>query len=146
MQWAFVPIIERYCRSLAAPCGALCRYLPFPYLTKRGPRAAVGCYHGPMTDFPDAQGPDAAPIPPETREALLATLAGYEHLLFESMGQADYDALRAPYADWVERLGDSPEAIAICDALDDLIDANVEEGDAERAYFDLVIAVQQGGK
>jgi len=99
-----------------------------------------------MTDFPDAQGPDAAPIPPETREALLATLAGYEHLLFESMGQADYDALRALYADWVERLGDSPEAIAICDALDDFIDANVEEGDAERAYFDLVSAVQQGGK
>ncbi|TDO10661.1 hypothetical protein [Halomonas ventosae] len=87
-----------------------------------------------------------APIPPETREALLATLAGYEHLLFESMGQADYDALRAVYADWVERLGDSPEAIAICDALDDFIDANVEEGDAERAYFDLVASVQQGGK
>ncbi|KXS36827.1 hypothetical protein [Modicisalibacter sp. 'Wilcox'] len=98
-----------------------------------------------MTDSLDAQGLDAAPIPPETREALLATLAGYEHLLFESMGQADYDALRALYADWVERLGDSPEAIAICDALDDFIDANVEEGDAERAYFDLVATVQQAG-
>lgn len=95
----------------------------------------MGCYHGATTDFLDAQGPDAALVPAETREALLATLAGYEHLLFESMGQADYDGRSALYADWVERLGDSPEAIAICDALDDFIDANVEESDAERAYF-----------
>jgi hypothetical protein len=48
-----------------------------------------------MTDSPDAQGPDEAPIPPETRTALLATLESYEHLLFEPMGQAEYDALRA---------------------------------------------------
>lgn len=40
-----------------------------------------------MIDYPDAQGIDEAPIPPEIREALLATLAGREHLLFESIGQ-----------------------------------------------------------
>ncbi|OLO10469.1 hypothetical protein BTW10_14010 [Chromohalobacter japonicus] len=86
------------------------------------------------------------PIPASTRAELLATLEGYEHLLFESMNQPDYDALRTLYDAWVERLGDSPEAIAICDALNDFIDANVEEGDAERAYFDLVATLQAGGE
>lgn len=54
------------------------------------------------------------------------------------MSQPDYDALRALYADCVERLGYLPEAIAIYDGLSDFIDASVEEGNVELTYFDLV--------
>lgn len=46
------------------------------------------------------------------------------------------------------RLGDSPEAIAICDALDTFIEANIDEGwesRVEQAYLDLVATVQAGG-
>tara|TARA_R110002012_G_scaffold165730_1_gene327970 strand:- start:5050 stop:5223 length:174 start_codon:yes stop_codon:yes gene_type:complete len=55
------------------------------------------------------------------------------------MSQPDYDALRALYADCVERLGYLPEAIVICDGLSDFIDASVEEGNVELTYFDLVV-------
>ncbi|MDR5900400.1 hypothetical protein QC823_15655 [Halomonas vilamensis] len=92
-----------------------------------------------------------AAIPSVTRTALLAELEGYEHLLFESMTQADLDSLYALYDQWVERLGDSPEAIALCDGLDDFIGACIEDDGAgddsvERAYFDLVATVQEGGQ
>ena len=98
-----------------------------------------------MIDFPVPQGPDAAPIPKTTRTALLAELEGFEHLLFEPMNQADLDALYELYNTWVARLGDSPEAIALCDALDDFIEAGIDDGDMERAYLDLVAIVQSGG-
>lgn len=97
-----------------------------------------------MTDFPESQGPDEAPIPPATRTALLAELEGFEHLLFEPMTQADLNGLYALYDAWVARLGDSPEAIALCDALDDFIEAGIDDGDMERAYLDLVASVQTG--
>jgi len=104
-----------------------------------------------MTDFPDSQGPDEAPIPPATRTALLAELEGYEHLMFEPMTQADLDGLYALYDQWRADLGDSPEAIALCDALDDVIGACIEDdglGDEriERAYLALVATVQAGGE
>lgn len=104
-----------------------------------------------MTDFPDSQGPDEAPIPPATRTALLAELEAYEHLLFEPMTQADLDGLYALYDQWRATLGDSPEAIALCDGLDDFIGACIEDDGAgedtiERAYVDLVATVQAGGR
>jgi hypothetical protein len=85
-----------------------------------------------------------ASTPPTTHTALLAELEGYEHLVFEPMTQADLDSLYALYSDWQQRLGDSPEAIAICDALDSFIEANIDEGQeshVEQAYLDLVAAV-----
>ncbi|WP_083025494.1 hypothetical protein [Vreelandella lionensis] len=97
-----------------------------------------------MTAYPESQGPDEAPIPPATRTALLAELEGFEHLLFEPMTQADLNGLYALYDAWVARLGDSPEAIALCDALDDFIEAGIDDGDMERAYLDLVASVQTG--
>lgn len=86
-----------------------------------------------------------------TRKALLSELEGYEHLMFEPMTQADLNGLYALYADWLQRLGDSPEAIAVCDALDTFIEANIEDDGAgddaiERAYLDLVATVQAGGQ
>ncbi|MDR5900470.1 hypothetical protein QC823_16015 [Halomonas vilamensis] len=68
-----------------------------------------------MTAYPDSQGPETAPIPPATRTALLTELETYEHLLFEPMTQADLDGLYALYDQWLATLGDSPEAIALCD-------------------------------
>lgn len=104
-----------------------------------------------MISDPDAQGPDAAPIPSATRTALLAELEGFEHLLFEPMAQVDLDSLYALYDQWRATLGDSPEAIALCDALDEFIEAGIEgDGDdddtIERAYRDLVATVQAGGE
>jgi len=84
-----------------------------------------------------------------TRKALLAELEAYEHLLFEPMTQADLNGLYALHDEWVERLGDSPEAIAVCDALDTFIEANIDEGResrVEQAYLDLVATVQAGGE
>jgi len=84
-----------------------------------------------------------------TRKALLSELEAYEHLMFEPMTQADLDGLYELYADWVQRLGDSPEAIAVCDALDTFIEANIDEGAesrVEQEYLDLVAAVQAGGE
>jgi hypothetical protein len=40
--------------------------------------------------------------------------------------------------------GNSPEAIALCDALDTFIEANIDEGlesHVEQAYLDLVAAI-----
>ena len=104
-----------------------------------------------MTAYPDPQGPDEAPSPPATRTALLAELEGYEHLLFEPMTQADLDGLYALYNQWKITLGGSPEAIALCDALDDFIGACIEDDGAgddtiERAYLELVATVQAGGE
>lgn len=67
------------------------------------------------------------------------------------MTQADLDGLYALYTQWQATLGDSPEAIALCDALDDFIGACIEAGgvddDAiERAYLALVTTVQAGGE
>lgn len=103
-----------------------------------------------MTNFPESQGPDEAPIPSATRTALLAELEGYEHLLFEPMTQADLDGLYALYSQWQTTLGDSPEAIALCDALDEFIESCIEDGGVgddtlERAYLALVASVQEGG-
>lgn len=98
-----------------------------------------------MTDFPDPQGSNEAPIPSPTRTALLAELEGYERLLFEHMTQADLDGLYTLYDQWQATLGDSPEAIALCDALDDFIEAGIDDGNMERAYLDLVAIVQNGG-
>jgi len=103
-----------------------------------------------MTDFPDSQGPDAVPIPTATRTALLAELEGVEHLLFEPMTQADLDGLYDLYNQWQATLSDSPEAIALCDALDEFIEACIEDDGAgddtiERAYLALVATVREGG-
>jgi len=82
---------------------------------------------------------------------LLAELEAYEHLLFEPMTQADLDSLYALYDQWRATLGDSPEAIALCDALDDFIGAGIEDDGAgddriEQAYLALVATVQEGGE
>lgn len=80
-----------------------------------------------------------------TRKALLAELEAYEHLMFEPMTQDDLNDLYALYAEWAQRLGDSPEAIAVCDALDTFIEANIDEGPeshVEQAYLDLVAVIQ----
>jgi len=95
-----------------------------------------------MNDFPDTH----APIPASTRAELLTELEGYEHLMFEPMAQADLDGLYALYDQWRATLGDSPEAIALCDALDIFIEAEIEDGDVEQAYLDLVATVQAGGE
>jgi glycosyltransferase involved in cell wall biosynthesis len=63
---------------------------------------------------------------PETHAKLLAELEGFEHLLFEPMTQADLDRLHALSERWLAELGDSPEAIILCDALDDFIAAGIE--------------------
>jgi len=99
-----------------------------------------------MTDFPDPQSSNEAPIPSATRTALLAELEGFEHLLFEPMTQADLDGLYALYDQWQATLGDSPEAIALCDGLDDFIGACIDDegtGDdtIEQAYLALVAMV-----
>ncbi|MDR5876554.1 hypothetical protein [Vreelandella gomseomensis] len=103
-----------------------------------------------MTAYPDSEGSDTAPIPPATRTALLAELAANEHLLFEPMTQAGLDSLYALYDQWQATLGDSPDAIALCDALDDFIGACIEDDGAgsdsvEQAYFTLVDTVNEGG-
>lgn len=104
-----------------------------------------------MTAYPDPQGPDASPIPPAIRTALLAELEAYEHLLFEPMPQADLDSHYALYNQWQAMLGDFSEAIALCDALDNFIGACIEDDGAgddavERAYLALVATVQAGGE
>ncbi|MCD6010049.1 hypothetical protein [Halomonas sp. IOP_31] len=95
-----------------------------------------------MTDAHAPQTPISTPV----RDALLAELENYEHLAFVLMTQADLDGLRSLYAGWVRRLGDSPEAVAICDALDDFIDACIEDADISRAHQDLVATIQEGGE
>lgn len=103
-----------------------------------------------MTDVPDSQRSGVTPILSAIRTALLAELEAFEHLLFEPMTQADLDRLYDLYAAWCERLGDSPEAIALCDALDEFIEACIEDDGAggdtiERAYLALVATVQEDG-
>lgn len=96
------------------------------------------------TDF-DSPGPDTATNPSITRSSLLAELEAYEHLLFEPMTQVELQRLYALYADWQQRLGDSPDAIPLCDALDEFIEANLEAGpslEVEQAYLDLVQLIQ----
>jgi hypothetical protein len=78
-----------------------------------------------------------------TRSTLLTELEAFEHLLFEPVTQRDLDGLYALYARWQAELGDSPASIALCDALEDLIDACIESpGPAdhhiEQAFMDLV--------
>jgi hypothetical protein len=71
----------------------------------------------------------------------VSELQAYEHLLFEQISQADLQRLYALYADWQQRLEDSPEAVALCDALDTFIEANLEAGptpEVEQAYLGLV--------
>lgn len=46
------------------------------------------------------------------------------------MAQADLDHLYALYADWLQRRGNFPEAIAVCDSLDMFIEAYIEDGQA----------------
>ncbi|MBK1618599.1 hypothetical protein CKO42_09135 [Lamprobacter modestohalophilus] len=82
-------------------------------------------------------------IPPQPHAKLLAELEGFEHLLFEPMTQTDLDRLYALSERWTEQLGDSPEAIALCDALEDFIGAGIEDADVEKAYRELVECVQQ---
>ena len=84
--------------------------------------------------------------PSAARSVLLAELEAYEHLLFEPITQADLDSLYALYTRWQRSLDDSPAAIALCDALDDLIEACIEgsgteEIHVEQAYLDLVATV-----
>ncbi|MGM0984665.1 MAG: hypothetical protein ACQEXG_14785 [Pseudomonadota bacterium] len=108
-----------------------------------------------MTDIPDtfadARGdPADGPIASAIRNALVIQLEDYEHLLFEPMTQADLDGLYELYGQWQAVLGDSPEAIALCDALYDFIGAGIEDGggggdSVERAYLALVATVQEGG-
>lgn len=59
-----------------------------------------------------------SPLPASVCNELLAGLESTEHMLFAPMSQQDYDRLRVMYSDWVVRLGYSPEAVMICDALD----------------------------
>lgn len=62
------------------------------------------------------------------------------------MTQDDLSGLYALYTEWMQRLGDSPEAIALCDALDTFIEGNIDEGwesCVEQAYLDLVATVRQ---
>jgi hypothetical protein len=80
----------------------------------------------------------------------LAELEAFEHLLFEPMTQADLAGLYARYDQWQASLGDTPEAIALCDALDDVISACIDDSGAgddsiEQAYMALVATVQAGG-
>ena len=102
--------------------------------------------------FADGTGaPSGGAIPMTTRTELLAELETYEHLLFEPMTQADLDGLYVLYEMWCDYLGNSPEAIALCDALDDFIAASIEDDGAgtdsvERAYLALVASVQEGGE
>lgn len=103
-----------------------------------------------MTDLPEPQSPDVAPIPASTRTILLSELEGVEHLLFEPMTQMDLNSLYRLHAAWSERLGDAPQAIALCNALAEFIEACIEDDGAgddtiERAYLALVATVQEGG-
>lgn len=102
-----------------------------------------------MTHDLDPQGPDA-PIPLTTRRRLQAQLEEEVHLLHEPLSQADLDRLYALYDHWQDTLGDSPEAIALSDALDDFISACIEAGEGgdptvEQTYMALLQSVQEGG-
>lgn len=103
-----------------------------------------------MTDFPESQGPNVAQIPASTRTILLTELEDVEHLLFEPMHQTDLNGLYGLHTAWCERLGDAPQAIALCNALAEFIEACIEDDGAgddsiERAYLSLVATVQEGG-
>ena len=68
--------------------------------------------------------------------------------MFEPITRADLDKLFELYTDWLQLLSDSPETIAVCDAMDTCIEANKDEGQAsrvEQAYLDLVTTVQEEG-
>lgn len=104
-----------------------------------------------MTDSLDSKSPSETPIPSATRTALLSELQGFEHLLLEPMTQVDLGRLYVLYEAWVECLGDSPEAVVLCNGLGDFIDACIEDDWAaddalEQAYFDLVVMVHEGGR
>jgi hypothetical protein len=73
--------------------------------------------------------------------ALLAALEPFEHLLFEPLTQADLDRLQALSQHWQQTLGNTPDAIALLDALDDFTEACIQDGDTESAYLDLVQSV-----
>lgn len=85
------------------------------------------------------------PLSADTRAELLLELETLEPLIFELLTQSELDRVCQLYDDWVARLGDGPQAVRVCNALDDFIDACIEDADAERAYLDLVDAVQQSG-
>ncbi|MGC9457930.1 MAG: hypothetical protein ACP5DC_10475 [Halothiobacillaceae bacterium] len=75
----------------------------------------------------------------DQKRYLRAQIEPLEYLAFALIEQDDLDRLTALYAQWVAQLGDSPEAIALCDALDDWIDACIDDrADAARAYLDLM--------
>lgn len=80
-------------------------------------------------------------------QQLTQALEAFEHLMFEPMQQTDLDQLYALYEHWQSSLGDTPDAIAICDALDDFITvsieyAGLEEAIVEQVYFELVELIQ----
>ena len=67
--------------------------------------------------------------------------------MFEPMQQKDLDQLYALYKHWQTSLGDTPDAIAICDALHDFIavgieHAGLEEAIVEAVCFELVELIQ----
>ncbi|WNK21204.1 hypothetical protein P1P91_05890 [Halomonas piscis] len=108
-----------------------------------------------MTDLinpePSTASYDMPVIPHDTRQALMLQLERYEHLLFEPMSQADLDSLYALYDHWQATLGDSPESIALSDALDDFISAGIEDDGQDkdgltRAYMALFQTVREGGE
>ena len=90
-----------------------------------------------MIDCPDSHGSDEVPISSASRMTLLAELEVFEHLLFEPMIQSNLDDLNALYGQWVERLGDSPEAIALCDALDAFVEACIDDDGEGNDTIDL---------
>lgn len=84
-------------------------------------------------------------------QQLTQALEAFEHLMFEPMQQTDLDQLYALYEQWQSTLGDTPDAIAICDALDDFIAVGIEHAGLEAAiveqvYFELVELIQSQGQ
>lgn len=94
---------------------------------------------------------DAPAISNTTRKTLTLQLEDDEHLLFEPITQQDLARLYAMHDHWRATLGDSSEAVALCDALKDFIHVGVH-GDGKgkdalkRAYMALFHTVRQGGK
>lgn len=85
------------------------------------------------------------PLSADMRAELFLELETLEPLIFELLTQSELERVCQLYDDWVARLGDGPAAARVCNALDGFIDACIEDGDAERAYLNVVDAIHKGG-
>lgn len=73
---------------------------------------------------------------------LLKAIQPYKHLMYEPVTQRDLDGLYQLYDTWVITLGDSPEAVALCNALNSLVEACVAGLPVDERYAELAALLQ----